>query len=229
MIHVRVQAMLVMLLLLAGAALAYVGRPTAYLSDSVGVPDLENLFPKQFGDWRVDAQMPMIQPEPDVQVRLQALYSRLLTRTYVNSADQRIMLSVAYGGDQSDANRAHRPEICYPAQGFNILSNQLDLLRLPGGGSLPVRRLLAVTGSRIEPITYWIVVGESVALSAMDQKLAQIRYGVRGLIADGMLVRVSSLDADMAHGHSVQAGFIDDLAGVTRGPARARIFGEQAR
>jgi hypothetical protein len=52
-----------------------------------------------------------------------------------------------------------------------------------------------------------------------------MRYGLRGIIADGMLVRVSSIDPDMAHGHGVQARFIAAMAAAMPGQDRARIFG----
>jgi EpsI family protein len=134
------------------------------------------------------------------------------------------MLSVAYGGDQSEASRAHRPEICYPVQGFDISYDQPATLSV-AGGKLPVRTLMSRFGMRHEPITYWIVVGNEIATSGMQQKLAQMRYGLRGLIADGMLVRVSSIDTDRDHAFGVQAGFIADLAAHMPLAMRPRAFG----
>ncbi len=162
-----------------------------------------------------------------MQARLDAIYNQLLTRTYVNAAGQTIMLSVAYGGDQSEATRAHRPEVCYPTQGFDISHDQAGVM-LVAGGKLPVRMLMSHFGTRHEPITYWIVVGNEVVTSGMEQKLAQMRYGLRGLIPDGMLVRVSSIDADREHGYSVQAGFIADLAASMPLGLRPRAFGQLA-
>lgn len=218
-------ALLAMALMLAGAALAYAGRPSVYLADRIGKPDLEQLFPRQFAGWRVDDSLPVVLPAPDVQARLDAIYNQVLARTYVNDEGQRMMLSVAYGGDQSDSTRAHRPEVCYPVQGFNIVHDRPATHRSQGL-TLPVRQLMATFGDRKEPITYWMVVGQQVALSGMDQKLAQFRYGLKGIIADGMLVRVSSIDPDMAHAHELQARFIAALAAVVSEADRARIFGE---
>jgi EpsI family protein len=220
--------MLWALLMLAGAALAHVAQPTVFLSARHGVPDLEAVFPRQFDRWRVDVSIPQILPAPDVQARLDRIYSQVLSRTYVDPSGQQVMLSVAYGGDQSDATRAHLPEVCYPTQGFDISANVPAALSI-GGAQLPVRRLMARQGNRLEPITYWVVVGQQVALSGMDQKLAQLRYGMQGLIADGMLVRVSSIDADTAHAHAVQAGFIAGLAAALPPADRARIFGSLSR
>jgi EpsI family protein len=52
----------------------------------------------------------------------------------INPQGYRIMLSIAYGKNQSDALQLHKPEICYPAQGFTLLAKQntpLDLLGKP--------------------------------------------------------------------------------------------------
>ena len=43
-----------------------------------------------------------------------------------------------------------------------------------------------------------------------------------------MLVRVSSIDADREHGHSVQAGFIAELAASMPLGLRPRAFGQLA-
>jgi EpsI family protein len=221
------RALLAAVFMLAGAALAHFGKPTVYLADQLGKPDLESLFPKQFGPWQLDARIPAVLPAPDVQAKLDAIYNQVLSRTYVNADGQRVMLSVAYGGDQSDGTSAHRPEVCYPAQGFEITANTKAVQRT-AGGTLAVRQLMSRLGGRNEPITYWVVVGSEVATSGVEQKLAQMRYGLRGVISDGMLVRVSSIDPDMARAHAVQSGFIADMAAAMPSQARSRVFGESA-
>lgn len=221
----RRRAAMAAVLMVAGAALTQWGRPTAYLSDQLGKPDLAALFPSQFGSWRVDANQAVVLPAPDVQAQLNAIYNQVLTRTYVNATGQRIMLSVAYGGDQYDGTSAHRPEVCYPAQGFDITFNQKRVQRITQG-QLGVRTLVAKLGGRNEPITYWVVVGGQIATTGIEQKLAQMRYGVRGVIADGMLVRVSSIETDREKGLGLQAVFITDLANAIPEPGRSRVFGD---
>ena len=224
MTSARWRALCLAALMLLAAAAAFVGKPSGFLADQIGKPVLELLFPKEFGDWRVDSGLPQVLPAPDVQAKLDAVYNQLLSRTYVNTNGDRIMLSVAYGGDQSDGTSAHRPEVCYPAQGFAITYNA-KAVQSAGAGNLAVRRLMAKLSSRDEPITYWVVVGSEVATTGIEQKLAQMRYGLRGVIADGMLVRVSSLDADRATGHALQAEFISQLAAAVPVESRARVFG----
>ncbi|HEU4709067.1 MAG TPA: EpsI family protein, partial [Methylophilaceae bacterium] len=144
------------LLMVSSAALAVVLKPHERLAEELPALSLEKAIPKRFGDWRIDPSVTPVDPSPDVQARLDSLYSQLLGRTYVNSNGDRIMLSIAYGADQSgDGSQVHRPEFCYTAQGFQVMANNVGSL-LTQYGSLPVRRLLAVQGRRNEPITYWI-------------------------------------------------------------------------
>ena len=213
-------------LVLAASALAgaHAWRPTAHLADQRPKVELEAMFPKQFGDWTVDARMPVQLVSPDQQAVLNAIYNQTLSRTYVDRDGHRVMLSVAYGGDQSDATRAHRPEVCYPAQGFQVGSGADNAYEL-GGRTLRVRNLVARHGARVEPISYWITVGDRITLSGTEQKLAQLSYSVRGVVPDGMLVRVSSIDPDSRRAWGVHQRFIAQLGASLRVEHRAQIVG----
>jgi len=121
------------------------------------------------------------------------------------------MLSIAYGGKQlGNELQAHRPEYCYKAQGFNIVETSDALIPGPYA-ELPVRRIVARHNSRIEPVTYWMTVGEVVVRPGMGRKLAQLRYGLQGVIPDGMLIRVSSLDGNAVRAFDVQQSFIREF------------------
>jgi len=221
---VQWRAVMAAALMISGAILTYFGRPTVYLADQIGKPDLELLFPAKFGSWRIDTTQPILIAPPDVQAQLDAIYNQVLARSYISQAGERIMLSVAYGGDQSDGMSAHRPEVCYPAQGFDIAFNEKRVLDL-APGSLNVRTLVARQGRRNEPVTYWVAVGNEVATTGIEQKLAQMRYGLKGVISDGMLVRVSSLDSDRVRAYQIQSEFIAELAASIPSQSRARVFG----
>ena len=222
---IHLKAVLALLLMLAAFAGAHAWRPTARLADTRPKVELETMFPKAFGDWRVDDRMPVQLISPDTQAMLNKIYNQTLSRTYINTQGDRIMLSVAYGGDQSDATRAHRPEVCYPAQGFQINSKQDGAVNL-GNQSLRVRRLVSQLGNRIEPITYWITVGERITLSGTEQKLAQLSYSVRGVVPDGMLVRVSSIDADAGKAYRAHEAFVADMARAVPVALQAQVIGK---
>lgn len=221
---VDMRAMLIFVLACAASVVAYAWRPTIHMADTGPKVELAAIFPQKFGGWQEDLNMPVILPSPDVQAKLDAIYNQVLSRTYVNSTGERMMLSIAYGGDQSDGTRAHRPEVCYPAQGFQLLSNDDTVLDI-GGQSVRARHMVAKLGARIEPITYWVVVGEQVALSGFEQKKAQLRYGVLGIVPDGMLVRVSSIGGDSQLAFERQRQFLADLKLAVVESRRARVFG----
>ena len=221
----RRRAVVVAALMAATLAGSQAWRPTVHLADTRPKVDLEAMLPKAFGGWTMGDRMPVQLISPDTQAMLSKLYNQTLNRTYVNPHGEVIMLSIAYGGDQSDGTRAHRPEVCYPAQGFELLSSRTSSQPL-GGGQLPVRELVTRLGPRIEPVRYWIVVGERVALSGTQQKLEQLRYSTTGTIPDGMLVRVSSIDADASRAFQIQSRFIADLYQAVAPANRPRLFGE---
>jgi len=219
-----IKAVVAFALMISAAAGAHIWRPTAHLADSRAKVDLEQMFPAAFGDWKVDKSLPVQLVAPDLEQFLATIYSQTLSRTYINSQGQRIMLSVAYGGDQSDATRAHRPEVCYPAQGFQIIANQTGVVDTPSH-PLRVRQLVAKAGGRIEPISYWITVGDRTALGGTEQKLAQLSYSTRGVIPDGMLVRVSNIEANSALAYQLHGTFISQMTGAMSVSVRDRIVG----
>jgi len=222
----RSHAVVLSACLALSTCLGWAWRPTRHLADQLEKVELTEIFPVAVGAWTVDANVPVQVISPDVEAMLNKLYAQNLSRIYVNPQGQRIMLSVAYGGDQSDATRAHRPDVCYPAQGFNILSQQR--LRIPlANGSLPVEHMVAQLGGRVEPVTFWFTIGEQVAVSGTDQKWVQFKYGLDGVIADGILVRVSSIDKDEREAFAVQTQFIAALRAAVPSRWTARVFGRE--
>ena len=224
----RLRAFLALVLALAAFATAQAWRPTTHLADTRPKVDLEVLFPKQFGAWQLDDRMPVQLVSPDQKAMLTKIYAQTLSRTYVNREGDRIMLSVAYGGDQSDATRAHRPEVCYPAQGFQIVSESKAALAVRGG-VLPVHRLVARLGGRSEPISYWVMVGDVPVTSGTGQKFAQLRYSTRGVIPDGMLVRISNIDANASKSFMLHESFVAAMAQALDADSLPRVIGASQR
>jgi EpsI family protein len=220
----RLRAAIFLSLVVAAAAAAHFWRPTHYLADTRAKVDLEQFFPQRIGAWTVDNRGPVQLISPDQKALLNKLYNQTLSRTYVNDKGMRTMLSVAYGGDQSDATSAHQPEVCYPAQGFQVLSKNDATVQI-SGEPMRVRHLVAQLNDRIEPITYWIMVGERQTLSGTEQKLAQLSYSTRGIVPDGMLIRVSSLNANATAAFALHQAFMADLATTLRPEVRARVMG----
>ena len=135
------------------------------------------------------------------------------------------MLSIAYGADQlGESMQVHRPEFCYTSQGFQITKSAVGNLAT-SAGVVSVRRLIAQAGSRTEPITYWITIGEQAALPGIGRKLAQLRYGLTGKVPDGMLIRVSSIGIDEQNQYALQDGFVRDLLEALSPDKRITLLG----
>ena len=210
---IKLSHLLIGLAMLAAAGLAVALTPRLKLADQGPMVSLEAMIPKQFGEWKLEETMASLIVSPDVQALLDSIYSQTLTRNYVNDKGERIMLSIAYGNDQSYSSQVHRPEMCYPAQGFEIKSMSKDSIDF-SGAKLPVMKLVATQGLRIEPITYWVMIGGSAVRGNMEQHFARLKYGLTGKIPYGLLVRVSTISANESESYRTQEQFVRDMLGA---------------
>ncbi|MAS40303.1 MAG: EpsI family protein [Porticoccaceae bacterium] len=209
------------------SAVAYALKPTIALAERLGKLELESAIPTRFGDWVEETRARGAVVNPQQQAVIDAIYSDTLSRTYVNSRGERVMLSVAYGVDQRDGLQVHKPEVCYPAQGFSVQSIRKSQVEVEGR-SIPVKRVQTRLGQRrIEPVTYWMTVGETVVLGGLDKKLAEMRYSFDGVYPDGLLFRVSTIDADANRAFSLQDRFLHDIVAALDPKVRDRIAGSE--
>ena len=216
---------LLAVLMFAATALAVILRPTHKIADQEGAVDLKTLVPHRFSGWTEVETATAQVVDPGMQEMLDTIYSQMVSRTYVNAEGYRIMLSLAYGGDQSRDMQVHRPEVCYAAQGFRV-SDQTKTGLSVASRPLPVMQLVATAGGRTEPITYWIRVGDKLARGNIELGLSRLSYGIRGQIADGLLVRVSSIDQDLPRAYKQQERFINDLIGAIPEGDRKALIGK---
>ncbi|PZP27774.1 MAG: EpsI family protein [Roseateles depolymerans] len=221
-------AAILALLMGVGSVLGTSLRPRTFLADTKPAIELTAIFPAQFGAWKIDPSIIPLQPSPDLQQALDESYSETLSRTYVRPDGKRIMLSVAYGRNQHKGMNWHRPEICYPAQGIpiSVPTSRADMSF--AGRPLPISRLVAANQSRIEPISYWVVVGDRVTSFGRAHKLVSLEYGLRGYIPDGMLVRVSSINKEVDEAFADQREFITDMLQGMSPAARQIVLGTRA-
>ena len=212
------------MLMVSSFAVTKAMTPTVKNADLRDKINLEIIIPSAFGGWQIDKSIVPLQVDPRTQANLDKIYNQTLARTYVNPHGRRVMLSVAYGGDQSDSLSAHKPEVCYLEQGFEVMKIVAGEL-FTQYGTLPVKRMLAVQGNRNEPITYWITIGDKAVLPGLEQKLQQLRYGLTGSVPDGMLVRVSSIGPDNDEAYELQAQFVQDMLSAISMKERTRLTG----
>jgi EpsI family protein len=213
--------------MLIAAGLSVAMTPTKKVADIGSKFDLGAMVPKSFADWQVDPSIVPIEPSPDLKAVIDKIYQQTLSRSYVNSNGDRVMLSIAYGGDQSRSMAVHKPEVCYTAQGFLIVKEAMDDMA-SRFGAIPVKRLVAEMGPRIEPITYWITTGDQVTRDGLAWRLTQLRYGLTGTIPDGMLFRVSTISKDDRASYAIQDKFSNDLLTTLNVKDRGRLIGNLA-
>jgi len=185
--------------------------------------DLESLIPRSFGSWRERALVVQV-VNPQTKAMLDKLYSQLLTRIYADDSGNTIMLTIAYGSDQRGNLEVHKPEVCYPAQGFSVHRNVASSMETPFG-PLAVRQLETSLGPRKEPLTYWSTMGSEVIEGRIQKRIAELSAVLAGRTPDGLLVRVSSIDPDAAHGWQVQQQFVRGLLQALSSSDRQRLAG----
>ena len=217
---------LVMAALMCGVSVAGVAiRPAAKVALPIVLADA---VPVSFGEWTEQPGQGVLVVDPQTEALLNSIYSQILTRTYVRKDGYRIMLSLAYGDDQRGGLQAHRPEVCYPAQGFKVTQNVDGQLPTPFG-AIEVRRLSTHLGTRNEPVTYWLTVGDQVIRNDFDKRMVELRLAFTGQIPDGLLFRVSSVDDDPQRAFAMQQRFAADLMSAVPGTTRRQLSGLAAK
>jgi EpsI family protein len=216
------------LLMLACLGLTVWMKPTKFWSDKVGEPDLENIVPKAFGDWTLSPFGTNAIVNPQQEEALRDLYNKTIARVYIHKpTGRRMMLSLAYGRDQSRDTQLHAPEACYGSQGFRINRLQPEDIRI-GSVTLPAVRMDTVIGVRQEYVTYWVRVGDELARGSLQRNLVRIRYATRGYIADGLLFRVSEVTPGPADdSYALQDVFLRALLASVPKAAVHGLVGQQ--
>jgi EpsI family protein len=212
----RLQVVLVSISLLTSAILAEVLAPRELMARS-GALDLEMAIPKQFGAWTLAPNVKPITPSDvegvvDPDAKNGQIYSQEVGRSYVDRSGNLVMLMVAYGPVQNYRLKAHRPEMCYTAAGFRISQKHgEELTYTEGQQPLKLTRLVAERESRFEPISYWMRVGNDIATGVVDRQIIRLKYGLRGIIPDGALIRISTVGLSQEMSFKVQDQFIHDF------------------
>ena len=199
--------------------------PAITFSDQEAKINLETLIPNEFGNWKIVHSTSAIIVNPDDQDLLNKIYNQTLSRTYINSEGKQVMLSIAYGRDQSSDLQVHRPEICYTTNGFDV-SNMSKTSVDTFVGRIPVMQLVAKQGNRNEPITYWIRVGDSLTRGWIEQKIASVGYGFTGKMPDGLLFRISTISSDEQDSYRIQQSFLTTLLQAVRSEDRHWLVGQ---
>ena len=187
----------------AGGALALLGAAALVMTprrrmDVLGKAKLGDVMPHAVGPWRETSGDGVIVPDADTDPG--EYYDQMATRDFSGRDLPAVMLLTAYGAAQRGLIRVHRPETCYESAGFVLQHERDTTIPLAGGASIPAHTFLANRADRREQVLYWIRMGDSLTLNSRRQKIAMLERGLQGVIPDGILVRVSTLEPDAARG-----------------------------
>jgi EpsI family protein len=225
----RVQIILASIALLATAVLAQVLTPRELMARASASLDLQQVIPKQFGSWSLVPDVTPVTPDDpegyvEADTHSKRIYSQEVGRTYTDGHGNIVMLMVAYGPVQNYRLKAHRPEMCYTAAGFRVSNKTVTMVPYRDGAQpLKVARLVAERESRFEPISYWMRVGDDITTGVIDRQLVRLKYGLRGMIPDGALIRVSTIGLAQDASYRLQDQFIRDLLAAVA-PQDRRFF-----
>jgi EpsI family protein len=161
----------------------------------VAAPELNAHIPTAFGIWK-EVASPFVQvsvAERGEDNSISQPYDQVVMRRYASPGGQSVLLALAWGGNQRQEIKVHRPEVCYLAQGFEVQS--LLPARfvgiMAGSGAVTGKRMLAYRGAYGEAVSYWIRIGRLYSEGAVQTRLHILREGLSGRTTDGILVRAS--------------------------------------
>lgn len=223
---------LITALMATAAALSWLSAPD--LDAAPTGPSLSSIVPRAFGDWKeLQTAVPLVDPraretgEPDQQNP----YDDLLMRAYGNGRGDVVLLALAYGRNQRQEVKIHRPELCYASQGFKLLEQTEARFQVPAAarGHIDGRRMLVTTSNRFEAVSYWIRIGDVFSSGAWSTRMHILSEGLNGRVVDGMLVRVSQVlpDAQSAspQRYRIQEQFVADLVNAVPPTHRYLLVG----
>ncbi|HEY1399697.1 exosortase C-terminal domain/associated protein EpsI, partial [Roseateles sp.] len=155
-------------------------------------------------------------------------YDQTVMRTYVNSQGQRIMLALAWGERQRQDVKVHRPEVCYPAQGYAVrkLAPGPSIATGARAEPVPTTEILTEGGGGYEAVRYWIRIGGMYGGDGLAARWYILNEGFRGRIPDGVLVRASQRLPQAGaepQSQALMASFLSDLVAAVPAPARTML------
>jgi len=209
-------------LAMTGAAgVAFARQPQPY-AKRMAKGTIEKLIPTTIGDWQFQTTSGLVLPPPDAT--LDRLYDEVMTRVYRRPDSPDVMFLIAYGSVQDGLLQLHRPEVCYPVGGYKLSQTEVSNFAVEPRARIPIRTFTAASDSRVEQVMYWTRVGDYMPTSWVAQRWAVVEANLAGRIPDGILVRISCVDLDMAASMAVMKSFAQSLAQVVKPDVRRLLW-----
>lgn len=168
--------------------------------------EFKSWIPNKIGEYQFETSSGLVLPPSDALS--DRLYDNLITRTYQAPTGNVVMLLIAYNNRQDGVLQMHRPEICYPAGGYTLSTIDPIDVAMPNGEQLPSQIFTARSDTRNEVVLYWTRVEGDFPRRWIEQRMAVAKANLRGIIPDGVLVRVSMLSGDLDHAEKPLEDFV---------------------
>jgi EpsI family protein len=206
----------------AGAAYALTPRRRYSL---VGDVTLSSLVPISFGPWAGRDASDLVAPPSEGSLEAR-LYQETVERVYQHQATgAQVMMLLAHGAAQTNELQLHRPEVCYPAFGFRLSGSRVLEIPVTSRVAVPSRRLIADAPQRRESIVYWTRLGDYLPVDGSQQRVDRVKLAMQGLIADGVLSRVSMIGENAEANTAVLSRFVSDLLLAASDSGRRALIG----
>jgi len=179
--------------------------------------NLEQTIPRVIGEWvEVPQPTPQVSVVSDERSLVNQLYDDTLMRTYVDKEGHQIMVALAYAKEQRQDVKIHQPDICYPAQGYQMIASENVEFKLSTASNKVLgKRQLYESNQSQEAVSYWIRIGDQTSISGLQSRYKIIRDGlINNRYDDGILVRVSSKansNDDVNKLYKLHTEFFDEL------------------
>ncbi|KQR80204.1 hypothetical protein ASG07_15535 [Sphingomonas sp. Leaf343] len=183
-------------------------------------------MPRVIGDWRYMTASGLVLPPTDELSN--RLYDQVLTRIYENRNGMQLALLIAYGSTQNTSLQLHRPENCYPAQGFELSEPQSVPIRL-GGVAAEAREVRAERAGIVEHLLYWARIDRTFTVDGSEDRSAVIAANLKGYLPDGVLVRLSMPGTDAMASVAMLEDFNGRMIDALSDAGRHLLLGHMAQ
>ncbi len=209
-----------------GAALSlaalgsYLAQPRR-TDDRLATRKLGDVIPQSIGPWRYAGSADIVDAREEGP---QDGYDQVLTRRYSAPGMPEVMLLIAYGSTQGGSLQLHRPETCYPGQGFKLSDFAERQIDAGPAQTIAGRTFTATRDDRIERLIYWTRIAENFPTNSAQEYASILGSLVKGLIPDGILVRFSTIGPDTRASDRALQAFLAKLL-QEAAPARPILVG----
>lgn len=188
---------------------------------------LEDLVPRVVAAWTSGPSDNIVLPRTEGSLAAK-LYTEQFALAYHHAGDDLpdIMVLAAYGAAQNDSLQLHRPEVCYPAIGFEIADRKFVDIPAGPGKTVPAVALTAKSGSRVEDIVYWTRMGNALPRSMTEQRTQRFESAFAGYIGDGVLFRSSAVRQGDVPQFDNLVLFLSELIAALKPAGRLGLLGQ---